>query len=82
MALTKSERQQRARLAGFANAAQHDTRENTAAARKTFKDSFTTAVDPNLPEQERLRRGEAAWHQHMVGMAFKSAVARRKRKAT
>jgi len=55
-------RKLRARLGAFAQQAQHDTKETTRAAREAFNARFLDEVDPErvLPEEERLRRAEAA----------------------
>ena len=75
MPMTKSERQQRARIGGYALAASRDPRQYTQAARKGFMRRFIDEVDPNrtLPEAERERRAKAALKAHMGRLALRSA---------
>ena len=79
MPMTKSERQQRARIGGFALAASRDPRDYTRAARRGFMRRFLDQVDPErkLPAAERERRARAALKAHMAGLALKSARKRR-----
>ena len=72
-ALTPAERSLRARLAAHALHASHDSRELTAKARETFRNSFYNQTDPALPHEEHLRRA------HFARMALASAKARRRR---
>ncbi len=81
--LTPSERSMRARLGAYAAHAAHDTKETTRAAREASPVNvayFEALVDPEglLPEDERLRRAEAARKAHYTKMALASAIARRK----
>lgn len=73
---------QAGRIGGYTTAARHDSRTITARARETFLASFVDQVDPDrvLPEQERLRRAEAARRAHFTRLAMQSAAARRSRK--
>jgi len=59
----------------------NDARETTAKARAASWGRFEKQVDPDgtLPEDERRRRAEHARKAFFVGMAFRSAQARRKR---
>lgn len=68
----------RGRVGGFVTASRVDGRENTAAARATFRESFVLLVDPEgvLPPGERARRAEAARRAHYARLALKSAQAR------
>lgn len=74
---TAAERSLAARIAAHAK---HDGRESTQAARNAFQARFERDVDPegDLPEAERLRRAEHARKACFVGLALKSAKARRK----
>lgn len=71
------------RVGGFVTASRHDPRATTAKARKTFLDGFLDRVDPDrtLPEEERLRRAEAARKAYFSKLAYMSARARRARTA-
>ncbi len=62
MPMTKTQRQQRARIGGYSLSARRDPREYTKAARKGFRRRFLDLVDPDreLPEAERERRAKAA----------------------
>ncbi len=79
MPMTKSQRQQRARIGGYALAASRDSREYTRSAREGFWRRFLDEVDPDrtLPEAERERRARAALKAHMTRLALKSARKRR-----
>jgi hypothetical protein len=81
--LSPAERTLRARIAANEKWARTDPVEGTAKARAKFLASFLDEVDPDrkLPEAERLRRAENARAAHFTRMAFKSAKARRQRKA-
>lgn len=78
--LTPELRSQLARSAALIKAAKYDGREATAKARAAAEGRFERQVDPNgeLPTDERARRAEAARRAHFVGMAAKSAIARRR----
>lgn len=80
MPMTKSERQQRARIGGYALAASRDPRQYTQAARKGFMRRFLDEVDPDrvLPEAERERRATAAMRGYMAKLALRSAQVRGK----
>ncbi len=75
MSMTKSQRQQRARIGGFALAASRDPKQYTKAARRGFIRRFLDEVDPDrvLPEAERERRARAALCAHMGRLALRSA---------
>ena len=75
MPMNKSQRQQRARIGGYALSASHDSRGYTRAAREGFWRRFLDEVDPNraLPEAERNRRARAALRAYMTKLALKSA---------
>jgi hypothetical protein len=62
--------------------ANHDSRVTTRNAREAFLATFERQVDPHgaLPMPERQRRAEAAKKAYFVGLAMKSAKARRARK--
>lgn len=70
----------RGRIGGLTTSSRHDTKANTAPARKAFLSRFEREVDPDgsLPEAERQRRAEAAKKAHMLKLAHASAKARRK----
>ncbi len=65
--------QQRAagRLGGPATASRHDPMVYTAAARRTFLDSFLDAIPTDLPAKERERRAKAALRLHMRRLAHR-----------
>ncbi len=64
--------------------AKDDPRTGTAAARKAFLDRFEREVDPSgvLDPAERSVRAEHARKAYFLGLALKSAAARRKPEAT
>jgi hypothetical protein len=83
--LTPEQRTLRARMGGYALVAQGKT--NTAPARKASPQSldyWAAKVDPDgiLPEDERLKRAEAARRQYMTSLALKSSKARARKKAS
>jgi hypothetical protein len=78
MTLTPSERSLRSRLAAHAMHARNDSREVTAKARETFRNSFYEQTDAELPHDERLRRAEHLRRAHYARMALASAKARRR----
>ncbi len=73
----------RGRIGAYRLHATHDPKETTQAARVAFLATFEDEVDPDrvLPEEERLRRAEAARKAHFAKLAYLSAQARRRRKA-
>jgi hypothetical protein len=77
-----SQRALRARMAAYTMHAAHDSRVTTRNAREAFMATFERQVDPDgtLPMPERLRRAEALKKAYFVGLAMKSAKARRTRK--
>jgi hypothetical protein len=81
--LTSAERTLRARLAAHALHAQVDASEHTAPARKAFLDRFDREVDPEcvLTPEERTRRAAHARKAYFLGLALKSAEARRRKAA-
>jgi hypothetical protein len=81
MALSPSERTLRARLAAHTLHASVDSRVHTERARATFLSRFESDVDPNgeLTVDERARRAEHAKRAYFLGLALKSAKARRTR---
>lgn len=68
------------RIGGFVLRSRHDPREYTAAARRTFLSRFLPD-DPDLTEEERLARAQAALRAHMLKLAHKSAKKRRRKAA-
>ena len=76
-------RSQAGRIAALEKAAKpdYDGTEATAKMRRTFRDSFLTAVDPEgaLPEAERQQKADRAYRAHMIRLAERSAAARRRR---
>ena len=82
--LSAEQRQQRARMGGTATAARHDPKEYTQAAHEGWRNRFLNEVDPRgeLPERERQRRADAARRLYMQKLAWKSAQARRRNKAS
>ncbi len=77
-----SEMAQRGRIGAYVTHSRHDPKETTQAARTAFLARFEDEVDPEhlLPEDERLRRAEAARRAHFSRLAYLSAKARRARK--
>lgn len=83
MPLTPKERKLRARQAAHSMHAQHDSRQTSAPGRAAFMLGFEDQVDPErrLPEKERKRRAAQARRAYFTKLAFKSAKARREKKA-
>jgi hypothetical protein len=71
----------RAKIGGLALSASRDPKVYSAAARQALNDSFLKAIDPSLPEPERMRRAVAARRLFYARLALKSAQARAKRRA-
>lgn len=72
------------RIGAHASWAKTDDRTaRTAPARKAFADRFAREVDPDgtLAPAERMRRAEHARKAYFLGLALKSAQARRKKVA-
>lgn len=72
----------RARRAALARHAHGDTRTATEPARRAWEERWVDEVDPNrqLDPDERARRAERAKRAHMLGLAQRSAEARRRRR--
>lgn len=82
MPLTKSQRSTRgAKGAHVSWANTEDPSARTAPARKAALERFERQVDPEgvLPPADRARRAEHARKAYFLGLALKSATARRKR---
>ncbi len=81
MALSHKERVLRSRMAAHALHSQRDSRELTAPGRAKFLQKFEDEVDPDgvLDPSERARRAEHRRKQYFLGLAYKSAKARRAR---
>ena len=79
MATDPAQRRLNGRLGGLTVAATHDPREYTAAARRTFLDSFLAQVPQDLPQAERERRATALRRLHFARLASMSAASRRKK---
>lgn len=81
MSLTPSERSLRARLAAHTLHAKVDSRAHTAPGRQAFLARFDKEVNPtgNLSQEERARRAEQAKKAYFVGLALRSAIARRQK---
>jgi hypothetical protein len=77
-------RSQRARIAAHALHATHDSRETTKAGRDAFMAPFEREVDPEglLPGAERQRRAAHARKAYFSKLAFLSAKARRRKRAS
>jgi hypothetical protein len=76
--LSAQERTLRAQLAAYSQHAAYDPRETTAAGRAAFLSRFEDQVDPtrSLPENERLRRAEAARKAYFTRLSFEALRAR------
>lgn len=79
--MSDSAASQRARIGGLTRAAKYNGVEVTENARKAFRDSFLKQVPTDLPEAERQRRAEALRRAHYARLAYRSAQARKRRKA-
>jgi hypothetical protein len=73
----------RNRAAALERWSKEDGVAGTAKARQTFRDRFVDQVDPDrlLPEAERLRRAQCARRAFYVRLAYKSAVARQRKRS-
>jgi hypothetical protein len=79
MSLDPSARTLRARIGAYAQHAKHDIGATTEAGRRAADRRFYDQVDRDraLPEAERERRAHAARQAYMLGLAFRSAQARK-----
>jgi hypothetical protein len=79
MALTAEQRTQRARLAALTRWSREDPGETARRGQAGLLAKFERQVDPEsrLMPAERVRRAQAARRAHMVGLAYKSSIARR-----
>jgi hypothetical protein len=77
---TPAERSQKARMAAHVLHSRVDASQHTAPARKAALDRFEREVDPDgtLPPQERARRAQHARKAYFIGLAIKSAAARKR----
>jgi len=83
VAMTPSERRLRASAAGHGKwAKEPDRTAATAPGRAAFLRRFEDQVDPDrtLDPAERARRAQSALRSHMMALALRSAVARRRRR--
>jgi len=81
MEMTPAQRSLRARVAAHVSWANTtDATARTAAARKAANDRFEKQVDPEgiLDPTERARRAASARKAYFLGLAAKSAAARRR----
>jgi hypothetical protein len=71
----------RAKLGAHALHAKYDSRETSQPARDAFMAKFEREADPDgtLDPAERKRRARHLLQAHMVRLAMRSALARRKR---
>lgn len=69
-------------MGAYAMHAKHDPKKTTVNGRKAFLDRFEREVDPEglLPPAERARRAGAARRSYMIGLAYRSSVARQRNK--
>ena len=75
-----AERSQRARIAALSRVKQEPSgTAMTDKARRTFRESFFDATDPELPEPERRRQADAAYRLHMTRISHRAALARKRR---
>ncbi len=81
---TPSELSLRGRIGAYSLHAQYSPHETTKAARHAFLSKFLDEVDPErvLPEDERLRRAQAARQAYFAKLALKSVQARRRKAVT
>jgi hypothetical protein len=72
------------RLGAYTLHSRYDSHELVKPARKAFESKFEREVDPEgvLPRDERLRRAEMARKAHFARLAYLSAKARGKRRAS
>ena len=82
--LTPEQRSLRARLAAHTLHSRVDSKAHTEPARKAFLERFELQVDPDrqLPEAERRRRADSAKKAYFTALAYRSAKARARRKAS
>ncbi len=67
-----------ARIAEMAQLTRRSGRAATEKGRRTFRESFYDATDPDLPENERQRQADAAYRTHMRSIAKRSRGSRPK----
>ena len=81
--MTSALRSLQGRIGAFVAHSRHDPRETTANARAAFLARFEEEVDPNreLPVAERSRRAMAARKAYFARLAYRSSLARSKKKA-
>jgi hypothetical protein len=74
----------RARIAAYASHKRHDPRERMARARAAQFAQYEREVDPDgvLAPDERRRRAEMAYREHLSRMALRSAQKRRRKQQT
>jgi hypothetical protein len=79
--LTPEQRSLRGRIAANTRWSREDGKPNAVRAQAGLLAKFVDQVDPDrvLPEDERLRRAEAARRAHMQRLAFLSSKARTSR---
>lgn len=83
--LSPAERRLRAQAAAYASwSATDNPTARTAPGRAAFLERFEREVDPDgtLTPPERARRAEAARKSYFASLALKSALARRRKKAS
>jgi hypothetical protein len=75
--MTMSDAALRGQIGAYAQQARNDMRKMTSAARAKFLLSFIDEVDPQreLPEEERLRRAEAAKSVYFARLALRRSRA-------
>jgi hypothetical protein len=80
VALDPTARAMRGRIGAYNMHSKHSIADTTSAGLRAANDRFLRDVDPTgvLPEDERMRRAQAARQAHMVKLAFRARQARRK----
>lgn len=75
-----NERSQRARIAALTRVAQEPSgTAMTDKARRSFRQSFYDATDPELSEADRQRQADAAYRLHMTRISHRATLARKHR---
>ena len=82
-ALTPEDRSQIGRIAALTMHSRNDSKKTSQPARDALAGKFLNEVDPDkvLPWEERVRRAALAKRAHYQRMAYRSARARRAKKA-
>ena len=74
--LTPEQRSQRGRIAALERWSKEDPKANAERGQAGLQRKFYNQTDPSLPEEERQRRGRAAFRAHMARLRFNASKSR------